>query len=220
MKNKNLTSNNQKFLLALHSSTESLGIGLTELNNHNQPSQSSTIKIGRNLSNYLFRSIEEIFPSVSWQQIARLAVATGPGGFTGTRMTLIFARTIAQQLKCPIDGVSSFELMAYRLIKMLNKKEIEEPFWIKQNLKHRGVVAGKYQLIKHTEKPDMSIIKELKEPHLIKPSEEIYPTLDASEDVAQDIKRLLKICLDSYMNNKEGSWTTILPIYPTSPIRN
>ncbi len=220
MKQTSLTSNHQKkFLLALHSSTEKLGIGLVDLNDHKQTFKNSTISIGRDLSNYLFRSIEEIFPSITWNQIARLIVATGPGGFTGTRLTIIFARTIAQQLQCPIHGISSFEIMAYRLMKQLHPNESKKSFWIKQMLRRRGIVAGKYKLIKNIEKPNMSIIKELKEPHLINPHAEIYPSINASEDVEKDIERLLKIGIDFHINSKAGYWNEVLPIYPTSPVR-
>ncbi len=219
MNKENVMANAPRFLLALHSSTDNLGIGLTDLNDHKPIFKKSTIKIGKGLSNYLFRSIEEIFPSIAWNQIKMLTVATGPGGFTGTRLTIVFARTIAQQLQCPIKGVSSFQLMAYRLINQLQANEVGKSFWIKQNLKHRGIVAGRYKLIKNPENPGMSIIKELEEPHLIDPNTKIYPALDASEDVSQDIERLLKIGLDAYKRNKKGTWKEVLPIYPTSPVK-
>ena len=220
MKKKNLITNGPRFLLALHSCTENLGIGLTDLNDQNPIFKKSTIKIGKDLSNYLFRSIEEIFPSVSWNQIAMLTVATGPGGYTGTRLTIVFARTIAQQLQCQVEGVSSFKLMAYRLLSQLNENEVEKSFWIKQSLKHRGIIAGRYKLIKNIEKPGMIISKELEKPHLIDPKTKLYPAIDASEDVSEDIERLLKIGVDSYKKkNNKSNWKEVLPIYPTSPVK-
>ena len=219
MKEKNLSKNEPRFLLALHSSTETLGIGLTDLNSQKPIFKKSTIKIGKDLSKYLFSSIERIFPSISWNQIAMLTVATGPGGFTGTRLTIVFARTIAQQLKCQIEGVSSFKLMAYRLIKKLNENEVEKPFWIKQNLKHRGIVAGKYKLMKNIEKKGILKIEELEKPHLIDQKTKMYPVVDASEDVSEDIERLLKIGLESYKNKNKNTWNEVLPIYPTSPVK-
>ena len=105
------------FILALHSSTENLGIGLISLENDGPKYKNVTINVGRDLSKYLFKHIEEILPYKSWSRIKRLAVATGPGGFTGTRLTVILARTIAQQLNCSLDGISSYELMAYRVEK-------------------------------------------------------------------------------------------------------
>ncbi len=219
MKAKNLIKNEPRFLLALHSSTETLGIGLTDLNTQKPIFKKSTIKIGKDLSKYLFSSIEKIFPSISWNQIAMLTVATGPGGFTGTRLTIVFARTIAQQLKCHIEGVSSFQLMAYRLIKKLNENEIEKSFWIKQNLKHRGIVAGKYKLIKNIEKKGTIKIEELEKPHLIDEKTKIYPALDASEDVSKDIERLLEIGVDLYTQTNKSNWSEVLPIYPTSPVK-
>ena len=84
----------------------------------------------------------------------------------------------------------------------------------------RGIVAGRYKLIKNIETPSLSIIKELKKPHLIKQDSKIYPAIDASEDVAQDIKRLLRIGLISEKNNKEERWEEVLPIYPNSPVKD
>ena len=60
MKEKNLSKNEPRFLLALHSSTETLGIGLTDLNSQKPIFKKSTIKIGKDLSKYIFSSIEKI----------------------------------------------------------------------------------------------------------------------------------------------------------------
>ena len=186
---------NNNFLLALHSSTENLGIGLIKLNDTDAQFQTSTIHVGRNLSKYLFRYIEELLPHNSWSKIKRLAVATGPGGFTGTRLTIIFARTIAQQLCCPIDGISSFQLMAHRFAKEYDITKKSKSFWIKQELKRRGTVAGQYQIIQNSKSIE---IKELTRPMLLKENQKIDPALNAIDDVNQDIKILLDISFNLY----------------------
>lgn len=45
-------------------------------------------------------------------QLAALAVAVGPGGFTGVRTALSAAKTIAQALDKPLIGVSTLEALA------------------------------------------------------------------------------------------------------------
>ena len=109
--------------------------------------------------------------------------------------------------------------MAYRLINKLNKNEVEQSFWIKQTLKHRGIVAGKYKLMKNIEKKGIIKIEELEKPHLIDQKTKIYPVVDASEDVSEDIERLLKIGIDSYKKKNKNNWNEVLPIYPTSPVK-
>ena len=105
------------------------------------------------------------------------------------------------------------------IIKKLNENEVDNPFWIKQNLKHRGIVAGKYKLMKNIEKKGILKIEELEKPHLIDQKTKMYPVVDASEDVSEDIERLLKIGLESYKNKNKNNWNEVLPIYPTSPVK-
>ena len=66
------------------------------------------------------------------------------GGFTGTRLTVVFARTLAQQLAIPLHGYSSFLLMAHRLAAPGQVMAEVPRFWLTQELPRRGVVAGCY----------------------------------------------------------------------------
>ena len=131
------------WLLALHSSSDSLGVGLQRLG-ATQPERLESFPLGRSLSNRLFDCLESVLPADAWPRLGRLAVATGPGGFTGTRLTVVLARTLAQQLALPLDGISSFQLMAGRLLAGPRPPSAAGPFWLLQELPRRGVVAGLY----------------------------------------------------------------------------
>ncbi len=49
---------------------------------------------------------------LSWADVQRIVVTTGPGSFTGVRVGLSFARALALALKTPCIGVSTLEALA------------------------------------------------------------------------------------------------------------
>ena len=214
----NFYTSKTKYLLALHSCSESLGIAVKEADNPETIIKSEVFNIGRSLSNKLFSCIEKILPRHFWKQIIRISVAKGPGSFTSTRLTISMARTIAQQINCSLDSMSSFHLMAPRLYKNLNKNNIFDPFWIKDVLPRRGVLAGKYQLIKVHKESDFHEFDELISPQLINNDQQLYPSINASNSIEKDILELIKYSQYCHKLEVQSNWEKILPIYPTSPV--
>ena len=216
----NFHKSNSKYLLALHSCSESFGIAIKDTLHPETTIESKVFNIGRSLSNKLLSCIDNILPRQFWKQIIRISVAKGPGSFTSTRLTISMARTIAQQIDCSLDAMSTFHLMAPRLYKDLNQANIFDPFWIKEILPRRGIVAGQYKLIKIHKDSNFHEFSELISPKLIKNIKEINPSIEASKDIKKDIISLInfsQFCQDSKINS---NWKKTLPIYPTSPIDN
>ena len=197
-------------LLALHSSSPVLGVGLLDLDQPDQPPQLAAFDLGRGLSNRLLGCVEALLPAPRWGELGRLAVAIGPGGFTGTRLTVVLARTLAQQLQVPLDGVSSFQLVAARLA-------LAEPTWLCQTLARRGVVAGLYG-------PDAAVaggMAELDPPRLFAAGTALPsgPQADAAVQIPADVAQLLRISVARADGDPaEGDWQAVLPLYPTSPV--
>ena len=217
---KNFHSSNSKYLLALHSCTESFGIAIKDTENPEKIIESKVFNIGRSLSNKLFSCIETILPRNFWKHIIRISVVKGPGGFTSTRLTISMARTMAQQIGCSLDSMSSFHLMAPRLYKDLDENQILNPFWIEDIMPRRGILAGKYQLIKIHQESNFHEFREIISPQLISNKNLIKPSIKASMNIEKDIISLIKFsqyCQNSKVNS---NWEKALPIYPTSPIDN
>jgi tRNA threonylcarbamoyladenosine biosynthesis protein TsaB len=63
---------------------------------------------------------------VTWEDVARICVGTGPGGFTGLRLGISTARALSQGHDLPIAGVSSLEALA-RGIELLGEYELDLP---------------------------------------------------------------------------------------------
>lgn len=200
------------WLLALHSSTAVLGLGLRRLDGPG-PGQVRLFPLGRDLSSGLLDSVESLLPAAEWPRLARLAVATGPGGFTGTRLTLVLARTLAQQLEVPLDGLGSFLLVARRL-------RLQEPAWLSQELPRRGVVAGVYGPC-----PDaLGGMVQRREPRLYPALEALaavepeLPVLPAAVDVERDVLQLLDLGAQAHAAAVASPWEPVLPLYPTAPV--
>ena len=199
------------WLLALHSSTETLGIALVGAEDPMQDARVLCRTLGRALTNELVISLQQLLPTDQWTDIKRLAVATGPGGFTGTRLTVVLARTLAQQLGAPLHGVSSFALMAPRLSRLLPERQQQEPFSIVQTLPRRGQVAGRYRIAD-------TVVEELESPRLLPDGDQPSPAVPMAVDVPADVLELLKCCRDCHLRDLPGPWDPVLPIYPTSPV--
>ncbi len=95
--------------LALHTTTDILGLALMR---SDQECRESQERLGLNLSNLLLVRMRDFLPPQSLPDLAFVAVASGPGSFTSTRVGLVVARTLGQQLTIPVFIISSLALLA------------------------------------------------------------------------------------------------------------
>lgn len=102
--------NPQKYGLALHTTSPQLGLAI---GNFAGDTRSSTWDLGLDLSTYLHQYLREFLQPQTWQDLEFIAVAKGPGSFTATRIGLVTARTLAQQLDIPLFAISSLEAVAW-----------------------------------------------------------------------------------------------------------
>ncbi|MCP9772535.1 tRNA (adenosine(37)-N6)-threonylcarbamoyltransferase complex dimerization subunit type 1 TsaB [Synechococcus sp. Tobar12-5m-g] len=202
------------WLLALHSSSDTLAVGLQPLGGG--AATLATHPLGRSLGNDLLACVEQLLPASRWRELGRLAVATGPGGFTGTRLTVVLARTLAQQLDRPLDGFSSFLLIARRLWLAGEAGARGEPFWITQTLPRRGLVAGRYQ----ADPVALGGLAEDEVPRLFSAPATLagQACFEARVDASADLTQLLLLSQAAAVAGWPAPWQPVLPIYPTSPV--
>jgi tRNA threonylcarbamoyl adenosine modification protein YeaZ len=208
-------------ILALHSCTETFAVGVQSLAHpagREEPPRIGLFPLGRALANDLFACLESVLPAPSWSALTRLAVATGPGGFTATRVTVVLARTLAQQLALPLDGLSSFQLMARRLWRGLEGPQ-DGPFWLVQDLPRHGVVAGLYE----ADPTAPGGVAERRPPVLCRQPEHLIamapvPVFQARHQLPDDLEQLLAFSGAAARAGLPSPWERVLPIYPTSPV--
>ena len=76
---------------------------------------SCTISRGATPGEFLLPAVEFLMhqAGLSYRNLSAVAVGLGPGLFTGLRVGVATAKTLAQALSVPIVGVSSLDLLAY-----------------------------------------------------------------------------------------------------------
>ena len=128
MKN-NLKSVPNKLTLAIHSTDNSFGFACR--NNNDEDSDRIFIKNLKNdLCNNLVIDFNEFLSKENLQKVKKVSVSIGPGNFNASRLIVVLARTISQQIKCPLDSISSFELISKRIAKSNHIYSNNQSFWI------------------------------------------------------------------------------------------
>jgi tRNA threonylcarbamoyl adenosine modification protein YeaZ len=95
--------------LAIHTGSPELGFAI---DNFQGDDRAAAWDLGRDASNQLHDRLQGFLTPQTWMDLAFIAVAVGPGGFTGTRLGIVLARTLAQQLDIPLFGISSLQAIA------------------------------------------------------------------------------------------------------------
>ncbi|MDY6785351.1 MAG: tRNA (adenosine(37)-N6)-threonylcarbamoyltransferase complex dimerization subunit type 1 TsaB [Cyanobacteriota bacterium] len=98
------------YFLALHATGPQLGIAIASSAGN---CRVQTWHLGRELSNLLHTHLSEFVKPQSWNDLSFLAVAKGPGSFTSTRIGIVAARTLAQQLDIPLFAISTLAAAAW-----------------------------------------------------------------------------------------------------------
>ena len=217
MTNKFQQRENNNSTLVIHSTDNSFGFGYRK--NNNLESDELFIKqFDNDLCNNLINDFNQFISKENLQKINNISVSIGPANFNASRLIVVLARTISQQINCPLDSFSSFEIMAKRIASKNNIFKKKQSFWIYKKLKRKGFIAGKYEIC-HNEKtfPGL-VIRETVLPKVIKEfeSEEIF--LEANYDDKEDLKELLDLSNKNLLNTNLNSWQKVLPLYPISPI--
>lgn len=97
------------FILAIDTTGPSLGLGLSQLK---ASARFQTWPLGREISSHLHTCLTEFIQPTAWTDLACISVAIGPGSYTGTRIGVVTARTLAQQLNIPLFGISALAALA------------------------------------------------------------------------------------------------------------
>ncbi len=203
--------------LVIHSTDDSFGFGYRK-NNHLESDELFIKKFDNDLCNNLINDLNEFISKENLQKINKISVSIGPANFNASRLIVVLARTISQQIDCPLNSFSSFKIMAKRIASKNNIFTNKKSFWIYKKLKRRGYIAGKYEICHNEKNPSDLVIRETNLPKVVKElkSKELF--FEAIYDDKEDLKELLDLSNENSLNSNVDSWQKVLPLYPISPI--
>ena len=204
-------------ILVIHSTDTSFGFGYRKTNNL-ESDELFIKKFDNDLCNNLINDLNKFISKENLQKINKLSVSIGPANFNASRLIVVLARTISQQINCPLDSFSSFEIMAKRIASKNNIFTNKKSFWIYKKLKRKGFIAGKYEIFHKAKNSSDLVIRETVLPKVVKELDSKELSFEATYDDKKDLKELLDLSNKNLLNSNIDSWKKVLPLYPISPI--
>ena len=204
-------------ILVIYCTDNSFGFGYRK-NNTSESDQLFIKKFDNDLCNCLINDFKKFISKENLQKINKLSVSIGPANFNASRLIVVLARTISQQINCPLDSFSSFEIMAKRIASKNNIFINKKSFWIYKKLKRKGVIAGKYEICHNEKHPSDLVIRETVLPKVVKELDNKELFFEAIYDAKKDLKELLDLSNKNLLNSNLDTWKKVLPLYPISPI--
>ena len=207
-----------KIILAIHCTDNYFGFAYKETTNKKSYEDFFIRKIDKNISNNLVDDLNEFLSKKSFHSIERISVSKGPSNFNASRLVIVLARTLSQQLNCSLDSYSSFYIMAKRIALENKVYKKSETFWIINKLKNKGFIAGMYGIKRYKDAPQNLFINELQIPQIYKDINSFKFNYFVDFDIKKDLLELLNLSTLNSEKNIFNSWDNVLPIYPISPI--
>ena len=203
--------------LAIHSTDNTFGFGYRK-NNNLGTDEFFIKKFDNDLCNNLINDFNKFISKENLEKVNKISVSIGPANFNASRLIVVLARTISQQINCPLNGFSSFEIIAKRIASKNNIFTNKKSFWIYKKLKRKGFIAGKYEICHYEKGHSDIVIRETILPKVVKELESRELYFEASFDDKEDLKELLDLSNKNLLNKNVNSWQKVLPLYPISPI--
>ena len=206
----------KKYAIALHTSTPQLGIAV---NNYAGDSRSLTWDLGRGLASGLHKYLAEILRPQTWQDLEFIAVAKGPGGFTGTRVGVVTARTIAQQLNIPLFGISNLAAVAAQNI----EDDVLEPrlLAVQMDARRGELFVGIYQVDNQRLRTYMqdTLMTQAVWQKTLQDLQHPYQLVIAEGNVAASVTNVLDLAYTQWQEGKQSHWSEIVPYYGQHPVK-
>lgn len=202
-----------RYGIALHTSTPDLGLAIS---NFAGDSRQQVWHLGRDLSTHLHQSLSNFLAPQTWTDLAFIAVATGPGGFTGTRIGVVTARTLAQQLQTPLFGVSSLAAIAH------TQTEIEGTIAVQMPAQRGELYVAIYQISSAGLKalvPDVVLTVEAWQ-QILSALSKPYQLIKAEANQGGRVTSVLNIAHQHWQKGDRPDWSEVLPFYGQHPVQH
>lgn len=230
--------------LALHTCSPQLGLALKTVEAPAGQSASEPVDrhqvwdLGREVSSHLHVKLMEFMVPYGWEDLSFVAVAKGPGGFTGTRIGVVAARTLAQQLNIPLFGVSTLAAFAASMRSETGRPLVDlvnQDIAITMPAKREAVYGAIYRpagdgswvaVLADTVMPEEKWAKTLA--RWERPLQSVSADLNAQMDaqmgtqlgtqIAESVTGVMTLAALQWAQGHRPEWSTVMPFYGQHPV--
>ena len=96
---------NNYHILVIHSTDNSFVFGYRK-NNKIDSDKLFIKQFNNDLCNNLIVELNKFISNENLKKVNKLSVSIGPANFNASRLIVVLARTISQQINCPLDSLS------------------------------------------------------------------------------------------------------------------
>jgi tRNA threonylcarbamoyl adenosine modification protein YeaZ len=208
--------------LALHTTSSQLGLAIA---NFADDTRSLTWDLGRDLSTHLHQYLAEFLTPQTWADLALIAVAKGPGSFTGTRIGIVTARTLAQQLDIPLYAISTLAAVAQSHLPQLKESGSEEEAIALQMPAQRGQLFTAIYQLSSVSLPVTPLLPDaVMTPdtwkQVLDALECPYRLIDVPAELGTTTTSVLELAYWDWKQEKRPHWSEALPFYGQHPVDN
>jgi len=205
---------NDRFGLALHTCTADLGLAIGRADGSDR---CRVWQLGRELSSHLHLYLAEFLLPQSWQDLGLVAVAKGPGGFTGTRIGVVTARTLAQQLDLPLFGISTLAAIAWAGVE---KAGMQGVIAVEMRAQRGELFTAIYEAGEQGLSPLQSdtVMRGDRWQEILEHQPTPDHRIQADTDLAATVDSLLHLAWLEWQQGKRPHWSEVLPFYGQHPV--
>jgi tRNA threonylcarbamoyl adenosine modification protein YeaZ len=223
-----------RYALAIHTASPDLGLAIS---NFVDDSRCQAWALGREVSSYLHLYLSKFIQPQTWTDFEFLAVAKGPGGFTGTRLGVVTARTLAQQLDLPLFAISTLAAVAWDNAESL-REAAQKPIDIAVQMPaQRGEVHAAIYSIHLAGTPDASpsetfesnpasitaslpdsVVSQEQWQQILADWHRPYRLVQAEGGLGTTAASVLTLAYLDWQSGSRPHWSAALPVYGQSPV--
>jgi tRNA threonylcarbamoyl adenosine modification protein YeaZ len=204
--------------LALHTTSSQLGLAIS---NFEGDTRFSTWDLGRDLSSHLHQYMAEFIAPQTWLDLSFIAVAKGPGSFTSTRIGLVTARTMAQQLDIPLFAISTLAAVAWSYLSNQGGDSEKTVLALQMPAQRGQLFTAIYQVspvISLTQlSPDAVMTPETWQ-QMLDTLKMPYQLIDVPVALGDSVSSLLELAKLDWQLEKRPHWSEALPFYGQHPV--
>ncbi|MGD1807460.1 tRNA (adenosine(37)-N6)-threonylcarbamoyltransferase complex dimerization subunit type 1 TsaB [Dapis sp. BLCC M126] len=206
-----MTNTDKKYGLAIHTTSPELGLAIS---NFAEDTRYETWNLGRDLSTLLHQKLQEFMPPQIWQDLSFIAVAKGPGSFTGTRIGVVTARTLAQQLDIPLFAISTLATIAW------SYKQKNQNLSLQMSAQRGQLFTAIYQVGEMDINPllEDTLMNPTAWEKILENWETSYQLIQVENGLGKSVVSLLELAHLEWQKGNRSHWSEALPFYGQHPV--